>query len=58
MEKHHHHSNADSGDDSDRWQKREPYRHQYTPDSYAEKKAFRHASNSLGFLRVWPVTWC
>lgn len=37
------------GDDSDRWQKREHYRQQYTPDSYAQKKAFRHASNTLGF---------
>jgi hypothetical protein len=28
---------------------RQHYRHQYAPDSYAQKKAFRHASNSLGF---------
>jgi len=36
----------------DKWQKREHYRHQYTPDSYAEKKAYRHASTSLGFAGV------
>ena len=48
----HHHSDSDNDDVSEKWQKREHYRHQYTPDSYAEKKAFRHASNTLGFMGV------
>jgi len=43
----------DGNDDSDKWRKREQhYRHQYTPDSYAQKKAFRHASTTLGFAGV------
>jgi hypothetical protein len=41
---------SEHGDDS--WRKREHYRHQYTPDPYAEKKAYRHASASLGFAGV------
>lgn len=51
---HHPHArhDSDNGDVSDKWQKREHYRHQYTPDSYAQKKAFRHASSSLGFAGV------
>ena len=50
-EYHPHTATRDSEDAgaSSKWQKREHYRHQYTPDSYAEKKAFRHASNTLGF---------
>lgn len=48
----HPHAHHDNSDDADKWQKREHYRHQYTPDSYAQKKAFRHASNSLGFAGV------
>ena len=51
-DKHHHHSQAQDSDDPDTWRKREHYRHQYTPDSYAQKAAFRHASNSLGFAGV------
>lgn len=46
-----HHGHHDGGK-SDKWQQREHYRHQYTPDSYAQKRAFRHASNSLGFAGV------
>lgn len=50
---HHRHTHQNSDNDaSDRWRSREHYRHQYTPDSYAQKKAFRHASNSLGFAGV------
>jgi hypothetical protein len=45
----HQHHGSEGGEASGKWQKREHYRHQYTPDSYAEKKAFRHASNTLGF---------
>jgi hypothetical protein len=37
---------------ANKWQKREHYRHPYTPDSYAEKKAYRHASTSLGFAGI------
>lgn len=37
----------DTGE-SDRWQKREHYRHQYTPDSFQQRMAFRHATTSLG----------
>ena len=44
-----HRFNNDDDVADNRWQKREHYRHQYTPDSYAQKKAFRHASASLGF---------
>lgn len=46
----HQEARNENGDGADKWQKREQHRRQYTPDSYAQKRAFRHASNTLGFV--------